>query len=326
MRILVCGGAGYIGSHMVRHLDRSGFKVHILDNLSTGHKHNTDGYFFSQIDLRDLSALENFFKLNTFDAVMHFSAKSLVGESFIKKNEYYDNNVVGSKNLLLCMHEFGIKKFIFSSSAAIFGNPVKTLIDENHPKKPINPYGENKLEIEEYLNYAFDEFNISSVALRYFNAAGADPSADIGELHDPETHLIPNILNSLLYEHKKFAIYGNDYNTDDGTCIRDYIHVNDIALAHVKALDYISIREGAYSFNLGNGSGFSILDIINATEKVTNLRVNYTIQKRREGDPDRLVADSSSAQKILKWNPNYKNIEDIISTAWKWHLKIAKKT
>jgi UDP-glucose 4-epimerase len=325
MKILVCGGAGYIGSHMVKHLDRCGFKVHILDNLSTGHKHNTHGHCFSQIDLREFTDLKMFFKENMFDAVMHFAAKSLVGESFIKEDEYFENNVVGSKNILKCMHLNGVDKFIFSSSAAIFGEPIEPLIGESHPKKPINPYGNTKLEIEEYLKYAYQEFNISSVALRYFNAAGADPSADIGELHEPETHLIPNILNSLLYDRKEFSIYGNDYNTHDGTCIRDYIHVNDIASAHIKALDYILFEKGAHSFNLGNGNGFSILDIIKATEKVTNHKVNYSIKKRREGDPDRLVADSSCAKGILGWDPKYKNIEDIIATAWKWHLKNFKK-
>lgn len=326
MNILVCGGAGYIGSHMVKILNENNYSVSVLDNLSTGHAKHIQKNELINIDLRCKEDVDNFFSRRAFDCVMHFSAMSLVGESFKKKNEYYDNNVEGSKHLLNAMSKNNIKNFIFSSSAAIFGIPKTKKINENHPKNPINPYGETKLEVEKLLQDYYYEKGISSVSFRYFNAAGADPSSIIGELHDPETHLIPNILNSILTNGKnKFAIFGNDYETPDGTCIRDYVHVNDICNAHLKAIDYLHDNKGAHAFNLGNGNGFSVLNVLNSVEKVTNKKVIYEILDRRKGDPDMLVADSSNANLLLGWEPNYKNLDDIIETAWNWHKSINTK-
>tara|TARA_X000000950_G_C13919846_1_gene662851 strand:- start:107 stop:1090 length:984 start_codon:yes stop_codon:yes gene_type:complete len=324
MKILVCGGAGYIGSHMVKMLNDNNFNVCVLDNLSTGHKSSIKGSELVEIDLRSCKDVDNFLRIRHFDAVMHFSAKSLVGESFEKKDEYFENNVTGSINLIKSMSKYSINNFIFSSSAAIFGIPKTKKIDENHQKLPINPYGETKLEVEKILKRYFSISNISSVSLRYFNAAGADPSSEIGELHEPETHLIPNILNSVLFpESKIFSIFGNDYNTVDGTCVRDYIHVNDICNAHLKSLEYLKSNKGAFNFNLGNGNGFSVLEVLETSKKVTKTDIKYKILDRRDGDPDILVADSSKAEKILGWKPEYDNLHSIISSAWNWHKSLS---
>lgn len=324
MNILVCGGAGYIGSHMVRHLLDAGHQVSVFDNLSTGYEWSIPaGVFLLQADLLNESALDSFFGSQKFDAVMHFSAKSLVGESVQKPHEYYLNNVVGTLNLLSAMRRAGVDKFVFSSTAATFGNPVADVIDESHPQSPINPYGQTKLMVEKILQDYSKAYDLNSVSLRYFNAAGADPSGSIGEAHDPETHLIPNVLKSCLNSggFNQLKIFGNDYDTPDGTCVRDYIHVNDLADAHLRAIHYMEKNSGAHAFNLGNGSGFSVLEVLAAAEEVVGQNIPYEIAARREGDPAVLVADSSLAREELNWEPEYRDIKPIIETAWNWHQK-----
>ncbi len=319
MHILVCGGAGYIGSHMSKLLSEQGHQVTVFDNLSTGHRQAVKWGSLVEGDLLDPNALASLFKSNKFDAVMHFSAKSLVGESVQKPDLYYLNNVVGSLNLLDHMRLYGVNKFVFSSSAATFGYPKTALIDENHVQKPINPYGKTKLAVEYLLGDYAQAYEIKSVSLRYFNAAGADPSGQIGESHDPETHLIPNVLKAVLGEGSGLKIFGNDYGTPDGTCVRDYIHVNDLCQAHLLALHYMDENSGAHAYNLGNGKGFSVLEVINAASEVVGKKVEYEMVARRVGDPPVLVANSHKIQEQLKWQPEYTEISTIISSAWNWH-------
>ena len=322
MNILVCGGAGYVGSHMVRTLLAAGHEVSVLDNLSTGFAWAIpDDAFFLKADLLDFETVADFLRRRTFDVVMHFSALSLVGESVQRPQDYYMNNVVGTLNLLRAMRSARIEKFVFSSTAATFGNPVSDLIDEKHPQQPINPYGQSKLMVEKILADYAAAYGLRSVSLRYFNAAGADASAEIGEAHDPETHLIPNILRSCLGRGSatRLKLFGNDYPTPDGTCVRDYIHVNDLADAHLRAVHYMNERSGAHAFNLGNGQGFSVLQVIRAAEKIVGVPIAYEVAPRRSGDPATLVADSELAQKELGWSPKYKDISAIIETAWRWH-------
>lgn len=319
VKILVCGGAGYIGSHMVKMLDRSGYSVVTFDNLSTGHREAVKWGEFFQGDLLDKAALERVFQAHQFDAVMHFSARSLVGESVQKPEIYYENNVIGTFNLLEQMRRSGVGKFVFSSTAATFGLPQKDLIDESHSQLPINPYGKSKLMVEWMLDDFFHAHGIDSVSLRYFNAAGADPDGEIGESHDPETHLIPNVLKSVLGTGPALKIFGDDYPTRDGTCVRDYIHINDLCQAHVLGLKHMTDHHGAMKFNLGNGLGFSVLDIIHAAQKVTGSSIAYSVEGRRAGDPPVLVADSALARKTLNWAPVHTDVESIIETAWAWH-------
>lgn len=317
MQILVCGGAGYIGSHMVKLLTQQGYEVTVFDNLSTGNRWAVRWGTFVEGDLLDVYALKNLFAENAFSAVMHFSALSLVGESVAKPALYYRNNVVGSLNLLDAMVEAGVLKFVFSSTAATFGNPLTPTIAETHPQKPINPYGHSKLMVEQLLHDYAVSSGLNSVALRYFNAAGADPDCEIGEAHNPETHLIPNVLKAALGQ-KSLKVFGQDYPTVDGTCVRDYIHINDLCAAHLLAIRYLESRQGAYQFNLGNGQGFSILEVLNAAMQVTGKKIPYEIADRRVGDPATLVADSSLAQKELGWSPVYTDMKQIIDTAWQW--------
>ena len=319
MHILVCGGAGYIGSHMVKMLDNKGYNVTTFDNLSTGHQEAVKWGAFVKGDLLNQNDLKNLFESRKIDAVMHFSERSLVGESVSDPALYYRNNVVGTFNLLEEMRRSGVDRFVFSSSAATYGNPVTPLIDENHPVSPINPYGRTKLMVEQMLSDYFPAFSISSVCLRYFNAAGADPDGEIGESHTPESHLIPNVLKAVPGTGNKLRVFGSDYNTADGTCVRDYIHINDLCLAHLNALDFMAHNTGANVFNLGNGKGFSILEIIKAAEAVTNIEIPFDYADRREGDPPTLVADSRLAQKKLGWTAQFTDVEEIIRTAWKWH-------
>ena len=318
--ILVCGGAGYIGSHMVKMLSEQGHTVTTFDNLSTGHRDAVQWGSFVEGDLLNSDDLKQLFDSNNFDVVMHFSARSLVGESVQKPALYYQNNVIGTYNLLEAMRQADINKFIFSSTAAVYGYPEKDLIDESHPKKPINPYGHSKLMVEQMLEDYASAYGLNSVRLRYFNAAGADASGLIGEAHDPETHLIPNILKSILSNSSSsLKIFGDDYDTHDGTCVRDYIHINDICNAHIKAMEYLDTHNGSYAFNLGNSSGFSVLDVITATETIVKQKIPYTVEERRAGDPSILVANSTLAQKELQWQPECTSIDDIIESAWNWH-------
>ena len=317
MNILVCGGAGYIGSHMAKMLSEQDHQVTVFDNFSTGNRWAVKWGQLYEGDLLNKNDLSAVFESNSFDAVMHFSARSLVGESVTNPALYYQNNVIGTLNLLESMQQAEVKQFIFSSTAATFGNPITDRIDETHPQQPINPYGWTKLMIEQILQDYASAYGMNSVSLRYFNAAGADPAGEIGEAHDPETHLIPNVLKSVSGE-KRLQVFGTDYPTPDGTCVRDYIHINDLCNAHLLALNYLNSHSGAYGFNLGNGQGFSIMEVLQAVEKVTGNKVPYDVEGRRPGDPPTLIADSALAQQELGWQPEYIELEAIIATAWNW--------
>ncbi len=318
--VLVCGGAGYIGSHAVRVLRKHGYFPVVFDNLEKGRLASLpDDVPLLRGSLMDLQALRRSFAEYNFSAVFHFAAYIEVGESVIDPERYYHNNVLGALNLLAAMRESGVRNLVFSSTAAVYGDPVATPIAEGHPLRPVNPYGRSKLMMEEVMaDYAL-AYKFDITALRYFNAAGADPSGEIGEAHDPESHLIPNILKSVLGNGADLKIFGNDYDTPDGTCVRDYIHVNDLAEAHILALEHQRRHPGYFAFNLGNGQGFSILEVIAAAAKVTGKKINYTMHPRRPGDAARLVADASMARVALNWKPQYTNLEDIVATAWKWH-------
>lgn len=319
MHVLVCGGAGYIGSHMCLELLTQGHQVTILDNLSTGHAEAALGLPLIKADIRSDDLVAELAKLK-LDAVMHFSALSLVGVSMKEPAEYWENNLFGTWRLLEAMRELGIQRFIFSSTAATYGNPETDRIAESHPTRPINPYGHTKLAVESLLKDYASAYGLQSASLRYFNAAGADPSGRIGEAHNPETHLIPNVLKSMASgDAPGLKVFGNDYDTPDGTCVRDYIHVNDLATAHLKALQYLDNEPGAEVFNLGNGNGFSVLEVIKAAEQVVGTEIPYDIQGRRAGDPAVLVADSGKAQKVLGWTPQWTDLSAIVDSAWRWH-------
>lgn len=321
MAILVCGGAGYIGSHTVKELIDE-YEVVILDNLTTGFPFLLDERAeFVEGDLGDDSILEHIFTEYSIDAVFHFAANSLVGESVQEPLKYYRNNVGATIILLQKMVEHGVKKFIFSSTAATYGIPDTKIITEETLTNPINPYGHSKLMVEQILADMANAYDFQYTVLRYFNAAGAHPSGEIGENHDPETHLIPIILQQLLGQREKISIFGADYDTDDGTCIRDYIHVRDLAKAHVLA--YEGMKSGRVSneiFNLGNGAGYSVKEVIDACEKVTGKTAALEYTGRRPGDPAVLVASAEKIGNTLGWAPEYP-LEEIIRSAWKWHSK-----
>jgi len=320
MTILICGGAGYIGSHMTRWLRSRGIRATVLDNLSTGHREAIGDCRLIQADLLDPAALDAAFASESFDAVMHFCARSLVGESVAKPLEYYENNVTGTLNLLQAMRRHHVEKLVFSSTAAVFGRPVTERIDESHPTAPINPYGASKLMVEHILKDAAQAYGLRSVALRYFNAAGASEDASIGESHEPETHLIPNVIAAVSdVDGRRLQIFGDDWPTPDGTCIRDYVHVDDLAQAHWHALAYMDRHEGAHTFNLGNGCGFSVKEVVQAVERISKRKVPYDIAPRRSGDPAVLVAASDRACAELGWRPTHTNLDDIIASAWQWH-------
>lgn len=319
MNILVCGGAGYIGSHMCKRLSERRISVTVLDNLSTGYREAVQWGEFVEADLLDSGAIDRVFAGRSYDAVMHFCARSLVGESVVKPYDYYLNNVSGTLNLLQAMQRHGVNRLVFSSTAAVYGHPVSALIDEGHPKAPINPYGMSKLIVEHMLADAAAAYGLRSVALRYFNAAGASETAEIGEAHQPETHLIPNVLKAVLGQGPGLKVFGDDYPTPDGTCVRDYVHVGDLAQAHELALDYMELHEGAHAFNLGSGRGFSVREVIAAAEQVTDQRVPYEMAPRRAGDPAVLVASSERARRELGWQPKYNDLRSIIESAWRWH-------
>ncbi len=320
MSILVCGGAGYIGSHAVHQLIAGGENVVIIDNLQTGHRSalNPAAKFYEG-DIRNPDILDKIFSENKIDAVIHFAANSLVGESVEKPLKYFNNNVYGMQILLESMVKNGVDKIVFSSTAATYGEPVKIPIEENDPTVPTNPYGESKLTMEKMMKWVSRANNVRFVSLRYFNAAGAIEDGSIGEDHNPETHLIPLILQVPLGKRDHITVFGEDYPTPDGTCLRDYIHVIDLADAHILALHYL--RDGGESniFNLGNGQGFSVKEMIVAAEKVTGQKIKTEIGARRAGDPAQLIASSDKAKSVLHWNPKFTNVEDVIATAWKWH-------
>ncbi len=321
-KVLVCGGAGYIGSHMVKMLCEQGYEVVTFDNLSTGH---SSAVKWGELFIGDLLmpiSINEVFRKHKFDAVFHFATLSLVSESITYPDIYYRNNVIGTLNLLEAMKLANVKNFIFSATAAINDEQEYIPKDETHIAQPINPYGTTSLSVERILQNNATEFGLNSASLRYFNTAGADPSGTIGEQHEPETHLIPNVLNAILAGSGSLSIFGDDYNTSDGTCIRDYIHINDLCHAHLLALHYLQKQQGAFHFYLGNGEGFSILDIVQAAEEVTGKSVPYRVKKRRFGDPAILVANSELAKKQLGWQPQYTQLQDIIETAWNWHLNM----
>lgn len=317
--ILVCGGAGYIGSHMVRMLAENGHAVAVFDNLSAGHEEAVRAGTLVKGDLLDRAALQTLFSSHRFDAVFHFSALTTVGESVREPAHYYENNVVGTLNLLAAMREAGVERFVFSSTAAVYGNSQSGTIGEDHPLAPINPYGRSKLFIESALEDFAAAYGLRSVSFRYFNAAGAHPDGRTGEAHDPETHLIPNILLAALGKRPVLGIFGDDYPTRDGTCVRDYVHVQDLCAAHLAALDWMEAHPGAWAFNLGNGNGFSNLEILDAARRVTGVDIPCRMMERREGDPATLVADSARARADLGWSPQFESIDAIIETAWRWH-------
>ncbi|WP_043932670.1 UDP-glucose 4-epimerase GalE [Bacillus sp. EB01] len=320
--ILVTGGAGYIGSHVTKDLLDIGHKVAILDNLSTGHLKAVDKrahFIFG--DMGDEKLLDKIFSTLPIKAVMHFSANCLVGESVKNPLKYYENNVSKTLVLLKTMTQFNINKIIFSSTCATYGLPTTEVLSEDHPTNPINPYGHSKLMIETILKDLYTSTGLNFVVLRYFNAGGAHFSGEIGEDHEPETHLIPNVLKHLQGKTDSIEIFGTDYNTPDGTCIRDYIHVSDLSNAHILALEYlISKHKCSETFNLGNGMGYSVMDVIKTCEAVTNKRAVIQFLGRRSGDPPKLVASSEKVKKVLGWSPKY-CLDQIIQSAWSWHKK-----
>ena len=320
MAILVCGGAGYIGSHMVAALLEKGEEVVILDNFQKGHRDAVLGGKLYEGDLRDRAILDKVFSENNIDAVIDFAADSLVGESVTEPLKYFENNVGGTLSLLRAMKDYGVKNIVFSSTAATYGEPENTPILESDRTLPTNPYGESKLAVEKVLKWCDNAYGIKYTALRYFNAAGAHVSGKIGEDHSPESHLIPLILYTALEKREKIMIFGDDYNTPDGTCIRDYIHVMDLASAHLLAVD--RLRKGGESriYNLGNGTGFSVKEVIEVSRKVTGREIKAEVAPRRAGDPAILIASSQKAVEELGWKPKFNNLETIIETAWNWHL------
>ncbi|NTU69703.1 UDP-glucose 4-epimerase GalE [bacterium] len=316
--ILVAGGAGYIGSHTVKELIKQKYSVIIYDNLSSGHKWAVDKKAKLVVgDLLDTKKLEDTLKKFKPQAVIHFAGVIEVGESVENPHKYYINNVVGTLSLLEAMINAKVHNIVFSSSAAVYGNPVTTPIKESDLKEPTNPYGHTKKIIEDILYDYSVAYGINSVSLRYFNAAGADKTGDIGESHNPETHLIPRVLNSLI-EEEEIGIFGCSYKTSDGTCLRDYIHVDDLAQAHILAIKYLKSNKGKFAFNLGSGAGFTVKEVIKSAENVTNKKAKISVKPRRQGDPTTLLADITKAKKELRWSPKYSDIDYILETAWHW--------
>lgn len=321
MKLLIPGGAGYIGSHMVKYAQAGGHDVVVLDDLSTGHRSSIKDCELINVNLLDKENLDKLLRGRKFDGIIHFAAKSIVGESMQFPNVYYENNVIGSINLINNMLQNDNENIVFSSTAAIFGNPLTDKISEDHPKNPINTYGKTKLFVEEILKDFCSSYDINATCFRYFNAAGADISGEIGEDHNPETHLIPNIFNSFINKKNDLKIFGNNYPTYDGTCIRDYIHVTDLAQAHLLGLEKMKTIKGFSAYNLGNGNGFSILDIINGCQKIIGENISYDVVSRRPGDPAILIADSTKAKNELDWMPKFFDIDIILKSAWNWHKK-----
>ncbi|TEU06359.1 MAG: UDP-glucose 4-epimerase GalE [Candidatus Aminicenantes bacterium] len=323
MKILVAGGAGYIGSHTAKELIKEGFEVVVFDNFSTGKKELLVGGELFEGDLMHKESIKKALGSKNIEAVLHFASLIQVGESYADPRKYYTHNLITSLNLLDVMLEAGVKYFVFSSSAAVYGEPLQNPIPESHPLNPFNPYGQTKFFVEKVIQDYERAYGLKFISLRYFNAAGADPEGHLGELHDPETHLIPNILLFLLGKKKKFEIFGKDFPTKDGTAVRDYIHVTDLAKAHVLSLKKLLKSPQSEFINLGTNKGYSVLEIINKTEEITGEKVLYTESPRREGDVPVLLASREKAEKILGWKLYHSNIETIIETAWNWHRKCA---
>ncbi len=321
MNVLIIGGAGYIGSHMVALLAEHGADVTTFDNLSSGYRDSVIAGEFVHGDLADPYAINAVLARKRFDAVMHFASYIQVGESVRNPAIYYRNNVANTLNLLQSMVAHDVKRFIFSSTAAVFGVPQTDLIDEEHVKAPINPYGASKLMVERMLADFDVAYGLKSVALRYFNAAGADPLARIGERHEPETHLIPLVLQAASGYRPNISVFGRDYQTADGTCIRDYIHVRDLADAHRLAIEHLLRTGSSDQFNLGNGNGYSVAEVIEVAKRVTGRAIEVVDGPRREGDPAKLVANSTKAKAVLGWNPQFADLETIVKHAWAWEQR-----
>jgi UDP-glucose-4-epimerase GalE len=323
-RILVTGGAGYIGSHTVRLLLEQGYDVAVVDDLSKGHRHNVPADKLYELNLSNGGALADLMRQRRFDAAIHFAAFAEVGESMREPARYFQNNVGGSLSLLAAMVEAGVKHIVFSSTAAVYGNPHATPILEDVPIQPVNPYGESKAMVETMLRW-FDEIHhLTSVTLRYFNAAGADPEGRLGEEHDPESHLIPLVLRAVTTG-RPITVFGNDYDTPDGSCIRDYIHVNDLAQAHILALERLCGGGASDRFNVGTGTGRTVMQVIGAAEEVTGQKVPYVMGRRRPGDPPSLVAGADKLRAALGWKPQYPDLRTIIEHAWNFARKHAAK-
>ena len=318
MRVLVVGGAGYIGSHMVKLLNLRGFEVTVLDNLANGHRDAVQGARFVLGDLYEREILDRLFGETHFDGVMHFASYIQVGESVREPAKYYRNNVFKTQNLLDVMVAHRVCNFIFSSTAAIFGEPIHIPMAEDHPKQPMNPYGRGKWMVEQMLEDYDTAYGLRSTCLRYFNAAGADPDGELGERHDPETHLIPLALQVASGRRPSITVFGDDYATPDGTCIRDYIHVNDLGEAHWLALQRLWEGGSSTAYNLGNGHGFSVREVIDTARAVTGREIPVEYGQRRPGDPARLVADARRAQAELGWKPRRADLATIIADAWRW--------
>lgn len=321
--ILVVGGAGYIGSHTVHLLHKQKKSVVVFDNLSTGHAEFVPKDVpFVKGDLSSNEDLNNVFtQYPNIDTVIHFAAFAYVGESVKHPAKYYQNNVVNTIRLLDAMRKHNVHKIVFSSTCATYGNPLELPIPETHPQDPINPYGRTKWMMEQIMEDYRQAYGLQYVALRYFNAAGADPDGRIGEWHEPETHLIPLVLDVAVGKRKAITVFGNDYDTPDGTCIRDYVHVTDLADAHIRAVDYIGSHDKSIALNLGNGNGSSVIEVIQTVEKITGIRIPTIMEHRRLGDPAILIGSAQKALEILEWKPIYSSMESIILTAWQWHQK-----
>ena len=320
-KLLVTGGAGYIGSHTCKKLYEMGYEPIVIDNLSTGHSWAVKWGPLIEGDIADEKLIKSIIKQYNIDAVIHFAANAYVGESVTHPRKYFQNNVLGSIQLLNAILDVGVKHFVFSSSCASYGNPTKTPINEKQSCHPINPYGESKLFVEKVLKSYGVSYKLNWIALRYFNVAGADPEMEIGEDHDPETHLLPLAINTALGKRSVLEVYGTDYPTKDGTAIRDYIHVLDLANAHIKSVEYLLNGGKSEIMNVGIGKGYSVYDIIKVVEKLSNAPLPIKICGNRHGDPPSLIAEAYKAKRVLKWEPKYKTIDSIIETAWNWHKK-----
>jgi len=321
MKFLVVGGAGYIGSHMVKQLLGAGHELVVADNFSTGYRAALTGGSLVELDIADAQALDALFAGHHFDAVFHFASFIQVAESVIEPAKYYKNNFAATLTLLQAMVRAGVKHFIFSSTAAVYGNPLYVPIDEEHPKAAINPYGRSKWMVEQTLEDFDRAYGLKSVCLRYFNAAGADPEGQLGERHEPETHLLPLILQAASGRRPSITVFGRDYDTPDGTCIRDYVHVADLVAAHALAVDYLLEGGASTAFNLGNCQGFSVQQVIDTARQVTGQDICVSEAPRRAGDPPRLVADPRRAHALLGWQPRFASLEQIVTHAWKWEQK-----
>jgi UDP-glucose-4-epimerase GalE len=319
MHVLVTGGAGYIGSHTSKALAGAGFQPVVIDDLRQGHAWAVRWGPLEKTDVGDKTALRNLFRKYSIEAVIHFAAYAYVGESMTTPNLYFQNNVVNTINLLDVMREVGVRNVVFSSTCATYGYPRRIPISEDHPQHPVSPYGESKLMVERVLHWYGLAYGLAWTALRYFNAAGADPDGELGEMHDPEPHLIPRIIAAAGGAIPCVDIYGTDYKTKDGTAVRDYIHVTDLAAAHVLALRYLLSGGEAAAFNLGVGSGYSVREVISTVERVSGHKVSIMESPRRPGDPPALIADATKASQILRWRPGCSSLDSIIETAWRWH-------